>query len=297
MGVSGKLDIFRIVIFRILVCLVYLSCTVRLVRAECPFDPCSFSGVCEEGLVCVVEEYCSHRCICDVNSTADECISASSAANHNVSVTMPDVHPYSVSSEPSCPCVHGKCRDGEHGRECICYKGWSGDFCNLTCTLDCDPGKICFRINELFMTCKPGESITERSTPTTPSSVETTAGSTVPGRYYNVCSDTYMQRPLAERRCSQSFECVHGVCETDGTYFRCTCDPGAIGQLCNKNCCRPCGEHGDCDILYETTETVCNCHQNYTGEFCSIYNPPKGNTSFFIVLVRSSLGRFRHAGQ
>lgn len=108
-------------------------------------------------------------------------------------------------------------------------------------------------------------------------------------RTYNVCDASYVLRPDHERACDGiPIVCHYGACLTTGRRSHCECDIGAVGLLCTKRCCKPCSEHGTCDVLSNNRE-VCVCDNYYTGEFCEIYDPPAGNFWTEHVFLRVSL--------
>lgn len=246
--------------------------------ALCLFDPCMMSVECE-GKKCVPDK-CSYSCVCDVNSTSEDCLSISTPNPSNFSASGPPTVNSNTSADFQCPCVHGQCKVTDEGQigYCECTKGWSGHLCNMSsCTLQCDPGLVCHRINDLMMACIPLEtSPPEQSTLSTVTEFNNTTGH----RSYNVCDTSYRQRPFSERSCYGAHECLYGICLQNNTVYRCLCDIGAVGGRCQNKCCKQCGGNGECDKTYGTEEEVCNCHINYTGEFCDIYDPPKGTEVF-----------------
>ena len=88
----------------------------------------------------------------------------------------------------------------------------------------------------------------------------------------NACSSNYKLRNESERTCQTGMVCHFGVCVDKGDgRGQCECDPGAVGTLCTRKCCRNCGENGVCFL--DGLEANCNCHYNYTGPDCSELKP------------------------
>ena len=278
----------------------YSICLTRGVLMFCAYDPCSFADC--DGKTCVALD-CSYSCVCDAPSTSADCLNVTSSpipfsnstsdpnpidSNTTSDVVTGTTTDAIVTTAYPCPCVHGYCRVKQNGQfgSCVCDERWSGTFCNLSCNLPCSEGEVCYRIPDTVMqacrlvdttTSVPFQNSTDPVTTENPASVS-------PGqRSYNVCDVTYRLRPDDETTCNgTNFQCIYGVCVREDNAFHCECDVGAIENRCTTKCCRYCGEHGDCDVLYETKEQVCNCHLNYTGEVCEIYDPPRGTVFYNI---------------
>lgn len=247
----------------------------------CPYDPCMYAPDCE-GKTCVTDQ-CDYSCVCDDHSTSEDCLKASTANPSNFSVSSPSTFSKNTSDsseDPQCACDHGRCVMTDD--DCECDLGWYGQLCNITCTVECGPGEFCHRVNEKMFTCIARETSTPKQS--TFSTVTEFNGTTV-SRSYNVCDTSYTQRPFSNRSCDGIFECIYGVCERNSIGLRCQCDIGALNTRCQTKCCKPCGDNGECYRIYETDEEVCNCHINYTGDFCEIYDPPKGTGGVIHVTI------------
>lgn len=163
-----------------------------------------------------------------------------------------------VCKQCQCTCFFNPC-----DFEGICKEG---ETCYLK-TNTCQP--VC--VNDSLSTSKDGiTSTTSNVSVVTPS-----------GRTYDVCSESYVLRPISERTCLPGFECHYGVCQQGGLGFSCLCDPGSAGTVCQNKCCKQCGDHGTCDVLLDG-ELVCVCDQDYSGEFCNIRNSGSAGTTHFV---------------
>lgn len=109
---------------------------------------------------------------------------------------------------------------------------------------------VCLALDRVHVMCQPVDVVT--------SEVNT----------YNVCQDSSQLRPENERTCGDELECFHGICEQTKFVVKCRCDPGGYGSYCREKCCKPCGDHGQCEIIGNTE--YCACGYDYTGEFCEL---------------------------
>ncbi|XP_069128055.1 uncharacterized protein [Argopecten irradians] len=109
----------------------------------------------------------------------------------------------------------------------------------------------------------------------------------------NACSPNYTMRDIKARECMANFVCVYGSCkkfrrQENGIQLECECDAGAIGGLCQDQCCLPCSEHGKCKTYLNGTE-YCYCEYDYEGEFCEnkivIEGPTKDTWYLWVVGV------------
>lgn len=142
------------------------------------------------------------------------------------------------------PCQNGSCTAINTTRfQCSCFKGFQGKTCNATinhCTSSpCKNDSTCISRNDSFV-CSQNEENTKRS------SVE-----------------------VIGRQCDQN-PCIHGICTTRESSFKCYCYRGYSGDICQKkvNPCKPnpC-EHGFC-LHRHTPWFDCRCELGYTGRLC-----------------------------
>ena len=165
-------------------------------------------------------------------------------------------------------CVHGfiTCEHGYCDRitdPCTCDSDiWSGVKCEkLYCPPECNGLCECYDNN---VVCLQAET-SQVSGSTVPNNQVVTTQILDPPRndviqQEHVCSDNYTLRPLLERYCKGVF-CKYGKCAvTERGNHRCQCDLGGAGDLCEKRCCKLCGDSG-CKIINGT-------------EYCDYENPP-----------------------
>ncbi|XP_074628689.1 uncharacterized protein LOC141886438 isoform X2 [Acropora palmata] len=142
------------------------------------------------------------------------------------------------------PCQNGSCTAINTTRfQCNCFKGFQGKTCNATinhCTSSpCKNDSTCISRNNSFM-CSQNEENTKKS------SVEVIGG-----------------------QCEKN-PCIHGICRTRESSFKCYCYRGYSGEFCQRrvNPCEPnpC-EHGFC-LHRHTSWFDCRCELGYTGRFC-----------------------------
>lgn len=150
------------------------------------------------------------------------------------------------------------------------------------CKLSCPAGATCLDIGFGAEVCIADETTAYPSSTEDSSnqSVQNTTLSTdlttleMSNKTYNVCDSDVYDRPMSDRVCANNWRCFYGVCKMDSYGSpRCDCDPGATGQLCQNKCCRNC-VFGECYYYEEERREVCNCHYNYSGPFCEIWDPP-----------------------
>lgn len=170
---------------------------------------------------------------------------------------------------PGFECIHGYC-DRSQGFGCDCDFGWTGGFCErLDCPLQCPSDMYCGLVDETFY-CVQQEMRSEAS-PTTLPITTTTVFSAKEYPADHACSANYTQKPISERECLPNFACTYGICQQDTLdgvpLLECICDDGAIGGLCQEQCCLQCAEHGKCKKFSNDTE-YCHCQFNYDGSFC-----------------------------
>ncbi|XP_071150267.1 uncharacterized protein [Mytilus edulis] len=165
-------------------------------------------------------------------------------------------------------CVHGfiTCEHGYCDRitdPCTCDSDiWSGVKCEkLYCPPECNGLCECYDNN---VVCLQAET-SQVSGSTVPNNQVVTTQILDPPRndviqQEHVCSDNYTLRPRLERYCKGVF-CKYGKCAvTERGNHRCQCDLGGAGDLCEKRCCKLCGDSG-CKIINGT-------------EYCDYENPP-----------------------
>ncbi|XP_053394475.1 uncharacterized protein LOC123524762 isoform X3 [Mercenaria mercenaria] len=224
--------------------------------AVCAFDPCTLPAICN-GKSCVLTDDCEMYCDCDENSTSPSC------QNVTITTTLASV------TEKGCPCVHGNCLYGHNNEtNCECEVGWGGENCDILCTFPCPEGQRCEPLGI------PGMTICVDIIPenrTTALTFSTTTEYSF-NRTYNVCDSAYTLRPDSEKVCN-GWPCIYGTCDMDGTSVWCSCDPGGTGQNCQYECCRRC-LYGSCFYISEEDREICNCHANYSGPYCEIWDPP-----------------------
>ncbi|KAJ8305658.1 hypothetical protein KUTeg_016203 [Tegillarca granosa] len=138
-------------------------------------------------------------------------------------------------------CLHGYC-DKIDGFRCICDPGWYGPLC------------------------------AEKYGISTPSSQIKSQNVTIEKirklQTVDVCSKDYVLRPRMTRECAKGVLCVFGSCKSldENQGFRCECDEGATGSLCDKKCCQKCGDNGICRI--QNGKEYCSCKIGYIGDDC-----------------------------
>lgn len=82
---------------------------------------------------------------------------------------------------------------------------------------------------------------------------------------------------LDKSECGKGFNCTHGICDQEQLKkgrFKCVCDEGWIGTLCEHSCKLDCGQHGQCVHLTQNkTSMGCLCSAGYFGDRCQTYDP------------------------
>lgn len=173
-------------------------------------------------------------------------------------------------------CLNGMCLDGLN--VCHCEDGWLGDECDQCCDLTCDVG-----------TCQIGEdgNLYCDSLPTVTGSA--ISATTLPHEY--PCDAP--SKEVFEHCDYSNNECFHGNCnmtlikdETNSTYWveKCHCFKRWEGIACDQ-CCDLACENGYCFHDSISHRQWCNCHDNYTGEFCETMITPGEYCSSFVVMV------------
>ena len=258
----------------------------------CFYDVEGCSNVCDflsnflcPGKSCRMNSDCTlHECFCDGTSTHADCVN--SAVNSTTKISTTSNEQTTVTSslnttvvQSGCPvdfpCVHGYCNTTSSETNmfaCVCKNGFNGTACNESvcpidpCTLNtCSPGQTCKQTENCSHICVCDDGILScsnsdtSSTPTTP---------TIPASpsEHNPCFANFIIRPESERRCPNGMLCQYGYCVM-GSSFGCHCDKGADGILCQHQCCRDCGQNGNCKYT-STLGEYCNCYSNYTGDWC-----------------------------
>eukprot|EP00300_Choanocystis_sp_HF-7_P042137 c8905_g1_i1.p1 GENE.c8905_g1_i1~~c8905_g1_i1.p1 ORF type:complete len:1648 (+),score=296.97 c8905_g1_i1:90-4946(+) len=233
------------------------SCNSTSIDVQCAHG-CSGAGVCSTS---------TKRCSCNHGFSGHDCSF----------VEMPAV---------CSRCVHGKCIFGPSPR-CQCDEGWGGFLCSEL--LACQHLAYCSGRG----TCKnnacecfkgySGESCQIQEQVLCPSNC---GGNGICLYDYSLNSLGAVQL-VAVCQCSPGFtgpdcaasQCMlgenglvcsgHGVCESDGAEFLCTCDGGYEGIDCNtlhQPCpgSPACSDHGTCD------EGLCLCDEGFTGLDCAL---------------------------
>jgi hypothetical protein len=230
----------------------------------CAFDPCIIPNVCN-GMTCFLGDDCQHFCACDENSVADDCKNITMTTSTSVTSTVTKKKVF------HCKCENSDCLIARENLSfCYCDTGWGGERCDTPCLLNCSENERCFPVPDIpiMSYCKK---FTEDEEDTT-TSVPVITSEYSNNRTYNVCDASYTLRPISERICN-GWPCQYGTCESNGTLVWCNCDPGAIGTMCNRECCKTC-LYGSCFYDNERHTELCNCHANYSGPFCERWDPP-----------------------
>lgn len=213
--------------------------------------------------------YCNNtdgnqRCVCDKHWTGDRCsrldcsscgsgVSCSETSSCDVICESPSttkkvteqtkspagmaLRPISERlCAPTFECIHGYCR-GTSGISCVCDVGFGGLFCSVTIPI------------------------------TTPKTVF---------KARDVCAEDYILRPLSDRKCLDALTCKYGICNKKPvnvgsplrSEYECVCDQHASGVHCQFQCCRDCGEFGNCVV--NNGNEFCSCQLGHSGEFCNV---------------------------
>lgn len=185
---------------------------------KCLFEPCK--DYCRNGGTCTQDDStCSPlKCDCPPGFTGRRC--EETLGETTVSVTAQssrDGCPLRPLEDRLCypfPCIHGDCNSTDGRRRCVCDQNWTGDRCSLLDCSSCGRGVSCQQTSCGEITC---------DTPST--TREETVQTTSP-------PDGMVLRPLIERLCAPTFECIHGVCKNSG--ISCDCDDGYTGLFCSE---------------------------------------------------------------
>lgn len=185
---------------------------------KCLFEPCK--DYCRNGGSCTQDDStCSPlKCDCPSGFTGRRCeetledgsdpVAAQSSSDGCSLRTLADrlCFPF--------PCVHGYCNNTDGDRRCVCDQHWTGDRCSQ---LDCSPcgtGVSCRQTSCDDLVCGSPATTQEDTKPTT-----------------RLPEDEAL-RPLEERLCAPTFECVHGICGKPG--ISCVCDEGYAEPFCSE---------------------------------------------------------------
>ena len=160
-------------------------------------------------------------------------------------------------------CVNGYCGVTENNETtCVCHKGFGGPSCseNMCSENPCDENEICPDQDcRMLPDCSFECYCDVNSTTCKP-----------PGS--RLCNNDYFYRNESERTCGSNVTCKYGRCVIEDATAVCLCDNGAVGPLCEQECCLDCGLHGECRI-HEQIGHYCHCFGNYTGDKCSVRSP------------------------
>ena len=249
-------------------------CTI-LPPCERKENPCSRRGTC----INTGTEDHEHYCVCDDNNYwGDRC-----------------------ENKPACvvnPCQNGICIDsGDGTRECECEMNWFGEDCdrnpcegNDSSVILCKNGGNCQVISDGVSKCECIENFTGEFCEIEPAcnrepfcKFHTDFCENLPSGHQNChCHENWTgalcDKP--EGSCEND-PCNGGICTVDNGKVQCSCRdlfPRPTGNFCeNPHPCErdvtsdKCGENGTCKI--DGTFGICECTDNYSGEFCSILPP------------------------
>ncbi|XP_061197405.1 uncharacterized protein LOC133205578 [Saccostrea echinata] len=71
-----------------------------------------------------------------------------------------------------------------------------------------------------------------------------------------------------KHECPSGLPCENGICMKNGSLIKCLCEPGWIGDMCNRNCSLNCNG-GACYRSSEDPDgATCICNQGYGGKRC-----------------------------
>ncbi|XP_061178581.1 sushi, von Willebrand factor type A, EGF and pentraxin domain-containing protein 1-like [Saccostrea echinata] len=151
-------------------------------------------------------------------------------------------------------CQHGYCNKTNRNQKCVCDKNWTGDRCTRMDCSPCGSGVSCTNTPSCDgIICESPRTTKEVTRPpTSPSALNL--------------------RPLAERLCAPSFECIHGFCRNTGG-ISCVCDRGYKGLFCSDSVptTTPTVEEDDPDVCSEDYSlrplSVRNCFAAFTCKY------------------------------
>lgn len=146
------------------------------------------------------------------------------------------------------PCLHaGQCTDTQGGFTCACTTGYDGVTCGQCATgyQDQDNDGTCCATGYAGPSCTNCESGYVR----------------VNGLCQQTCAST-------QTDCG-----THGTCDDSGGQVACACESGYFGPLCDSlmgGCTsQACNQHGTCSVTSETTYK-CTCNAGFTGRLCEV---------------------------
>lgn len=254
-------------------------CYIGKVILKCVCDDHWTGRYCDE-LDCPSD--CSHGCHIDNGklTCSEPLIEVSTVNVSTVTIDTNDVTTRSLEIRTCYPgffvCINGYCEKSSVMFRCQCDPFWTGTFCDKLDCENCDSD--CTLVGGSIECIAPA---TPYSTEDTMTKISTTKPSTttigpVNGSYpdEHVCSDNYIANHTGDTG-TCILPCVNGRCKLLSSGYKCMCDPGADGDLCEKKCCTICGDHGRCRVDINGTE-YCNCVFNYKGEFCENEIIPEG---------------------
>ncbi|XP_062594321.1 uncharacterized protein LOC134255796 [Saccostrea cucullata] len=225
---------------------------------KCLFEPCK--DYCRNGGNCTQDDstcmplkcYCppgfsGRRC---EKNTSNVTTTVNSRSNTNGCLLRP-------LKERICfpfQCQHGYCDKTDGNQSCVCDKHWMGDRCTR---LDCSP-------------CGSGVSCT--NTPSCDGIVCESPRTTKEVTRPPTSPSALNLRPLAERLCAPSFECIHGFCRNTGG-ISCVCDRGYKGLFCSDSVptTTPAVDEDDHDVCSQDYSlrplSVRNCFAAFTCKY------------------------------
>lgn len=185
---------------------------------KCLFEPCK--DYCRNGGTCTQDDSTCRplKCDCPLGFTGRRCEDTLDGTTESVSVqSTKDGCPLRPLEDRLCypfPCVHGHCNNTDGQRRCVCDKYWVGDMCSQLDCSSCGRGVSCQQTSCGEIACDTPSTTREETVQTTNS------------------PDGIALRPLVERLCAPTFECIHGVCKNSG--ISCECDAGYTGLFCSE---------------------------------------------------------------
>lgn len=176
-------------------------------------------------------------------------------------------------------CKNGRCvYRTDRTFRCVCAEGWVGDFCDSKCSLDCGKHGKCV-MNNGVNTCVCDATHTgHRCQKEMPTPITVPKGKSY--QFFNNCKEhckdlciplkkSFYCMPKGEN-CPFMFPCQH-YCDISNDKIRCVCEPGWIGDMCNKKCSMDCN-NGVC-YVERTGKEICVCEFGYKGENCEVKLP------------------------
>uniref|UniRef100_A0A673CQB4 Delta-like protein n=1 Tax=Sphaeramia orbicularis TaxID=375764 RepID=A0A673CQB4_9TELE len=212
----------------------YSGKTCQIAEHACVSNPCANGGACHEVLT-------GFECQCPPGWEGPTCANSDSDLSLQPATGLLSYLAIDANECAGKPCVNAySCKNLIGGYHCDCFRGWSGQNCDINisgCHGQCKNGATCKEgLRGYHCQCPPG----------------------FVGTHCEIQRNKCDSQP-----CHNNGKC-HAV--LDG--FVCECPPEFAGQLCEVNTCdsNPCENEATCHSMGQ--DFYCACPEGYEGKTC-----------------------------